>query len=310
MLKSKHFFFSILVMTFAITTTQAQLDIAGMGFSYSALVRDTAGHVQPNTTVNLQFSILPSNSASSAIYVEQQTQITTDAYGFANTTIGTGNRVGGSASSFSAIDFTAGNYWILIQVYNNHTKLYDILGKQAMQLQAVPYAKVAYTSITGGIPTGTIVAFAGDTSSIPVGWHLCDGSTLSISDSRYANLFKVIGTYWGQLSPTTFQIPETRGFFLRGANLNATYDPDAGTRSFFTGATPPSSNVGSYQLDAVGPHTHNYKGTGHSIGIVNSNTYLADLLKPDDGSYSTTDNGNTDLETRPKNVYVNYIIKL
>ena len=67
------------------------------------------------------------------------------------------------------------------------------------------------------VPTGAIIPFAG--SSIPAGYLLCNGAT--VSRTTYANLFKVIGTTWGAGDgSTTFKLPDARGRFPEGANGN------------------------------------------------------------------------------------------
>jgi microcystin-dependent protein len=43
----------------------------------------------------------------------------------------------------------------------------------------------------------------------PVGWALCNGSSLSISD--YGPLFQLIGTTFGGNGTTTFNVPDLRG---------------------------------------------------------------------------------------------------
>lgn len=55
-----------------------------------------------------------------------------------------------------------------------------------------------------------LVAF----SRVPVGWHLCDGSLLQISD--YQQLFSLIGTIYGGDGRTTFGIPDLRGRTVAG----------------------------------------------------------------------------------------------
>lgn len=144
----------------------SQADIGSLGFNYYALVRDTAGRVTPNKAVKLRFSILNGTNSTTPVYQETQ-DITTDAYGFANATIGTGVYIAGSSASFAAVDFTVNTYSLMVEVYNTYTQGYDPLAKNAMQ--AVPYAKVSYTSMYNGVPTGTIIAFGGDTLHIPKG---------------------------------------------------------------------------------------------------------------------------------------------
>lgn len=163
----------------------------------------------------------------------------------------------------------------------------------------------------GLMPAGMVMPFAGPTNTIPVGWLLCDGS--AVSSAQYPNLFAAIGAAWGDASDdgfteTDFRLPEMRGLFLRGVDHGAGNDPNAGSRmatGVFSGSV-----VGSRQSDAFKAHAHdlygmgdadergdhwNYIGPGHnsSVKIYNNNP-----IKNKGGS-----------ETRPKNVYVNYVIK-
>ena len=75
--------------------------------------------------------------------------------------------------------------------------------------------------------TGTIVYFAFDTGSTPPdGWLFCDGS--AISRTTYSDLFAKIGTVFGSGDgSTTFNIPDTRGRFLRCSPLGSSRDPDS-----------------------------------------------------------------------------------
>jgi microcystin-dependent protein len=71
-----------------------------------------------------------------------------------------------------------------------------------------------------GAPTGSIQAFAGPTTAIPVGWLLCDGSAVSRVD--YGALYGVISTYWGSGDgTTTFNIPSLANRFLVGTGTLA-----------------------------------------------------------------------------------------
>lgn len=70
------------------------------------------------------------------------------------------------------------------------------------QLNAVPFAM-------NGVPTGTVVPFAGSTP--PDGWVLCDGQALDSTDPRYASLFAVISTTYGVGTESEFVVPDLRG---------------------------------------------------------------------------------------------------
>jgi len=54
---------------------------------------------------------------------------------------------------------------------------------------------------------GEIRMFGGNFA--PVGWHMCDGSLLPISDNDI--LFNLIGTTYGGDGQTTFAVPDLRG---------------------------------------------------------------------------------------------------
>ncbi len=63
------------------------------------------------------------------------------------------------------------------------------------------------------IPPGTMMAYGG--KSIPDGWLLCNGAT--VSRTTYAKLFAAIGTAWGAGDgSTTFKLPDADGRVMQG----------------------------------------------------------------------------------------------
>lgn len=64
-------------------------------------------------------------------------------------------------------------------------------------------------------PIGSIQMWPSDT--LPTGYHLCDGSSLNISD--YPELYKVLGTTYGG-SGTSFKLPNIQGLFVAGKGAN------------------------------------------------------------------------------------------
>lgn len=75
---------------------------------------------------------------------------------------------------------------------------------------------------TGGVPVGTIVAFAGAT--LPSGWLLCDGS--AVSRTTFAALFAVLGGTWGIGDGlTTFNLPDLQGRVPLGSGAGAGLSP-------------------------------------------------------------------------------------
>lgn len=100
----------------------------------------------------------------------------------------------------------------------------------------------------GDLPVGSVTAFAGalgppDSSSPAAaaspapyttnpleawGWMVCDGRSLPCVD--YPELFSVLGYVYGG-ADDNFNIPDYRGYFLRGIGTGTRNDPDIGQRS-------------------------------------------------------------------------------
>lgn len=152
------------------------------------------------------------------------------------------------------------------------------------------------------VPPGTISAYGGTTA--PLGYLLCNGD--SVSRITYRKLFAAIGTAFGDVggSSTEFKIPNLQGYFLRGVDGGTGTDPDAASRTALNPGGNTGDNVGSVQSDDYKAHTHNYLNAVVAGSTINNGS-------PNTGGVgatttSPTTGGN---ETRPKNVYVNYIIK-
>ena len=77
-----------------------------------------------------------------------------------------------------------------------------------------------YIDTTFFNPTGSIIAFAGNT--LPDGYLLCDGS--QVSRTTYKKLFDVIGTTYGAGDgKTTFTLPNLIDRFLEGSSAAGEY---------------------------------------------------------------------------------------
>lgn len=165
------------------------------------------------------------------------------------------------------------------------------------------------------VPPGIVSAYAGTTA--PTGYLLCDGS--AVSRTTYAALFAVAGIAFGSGDgTTTFNVPDTRGYFLRGWASGGTIDP--------------ARVLGTTQTDAL--KTHNHAATvsdpKHSHSTAGGGNFLTDnssgtLATSGGQSYATSSAttlvatgvtvaiGNSSpasTETRPVNLAINYIIKI
>jgi len=321
---------NLLVATVAIFfSASITLAQAPQAIPFQAAARNSSGVILANKTVALRFSVLDgqynSMTLDTVAYQETQNAIT-NALGLFMVNIGEGI-VGKGV--FSNIYWGTNAKFIRVEMDTTGSGV-NYITIATQKLMSVPYALNA----GNGVPTGTIEAFAGDTSKIPIGWVLCDGSVVSTTDPKYANLYSIIGRNWtnSTISSSLFNLPYTCGVFLRGQALGRTYsDPDLASRTNPEDGTIVGDKVGSYQADAFASHDHfefTYNGSTSSV-IVNTQTTSPAI----DGEYTAAGGNYYDYvinpapttgtrancfpgsltggsETRPKNVYVNYIIKL
>jgi len=159
------------------------------------------------------------------------------------------------------------------------------------------------------VPTGTILPFAG--TNVPSGWMLCDGR--SLSRSTYAQLFQSIGASYGSSDGNSFNLPDLRGRFIRGTDNSPdgfAVDPDRDSRITLYPGGKTGRELGSYQMDEFKSHTHEIHHIQFDMGvwsaIANSGAHDA---TGDAGEYAGRTRPYGGYETRPKNVYVNFIIK-
>ena len=137
------------------------------------------------------------------------------------------------------------------------------------------------------IPAGAIMPFA--MNSVPTGWLAADGT--AVSRSTYATLFAAIATTYGVGDgSTTFNVPDLRGYFVRGTGTNSD-----GTVS---------GTFAAKQADELKSHTHTYTfksttGGSSAGGDPNSITNT---------SVNTGATGGT--ETRPRNIAMLYCVKI
>jgi len=202
---------------------------------------------------------------------------------------------------------------------------------------APPQATALPTSAP--VPTGTILPFGGTVA--PAGYLLCDGT--EVQRSQYSALFAAVGEAFGSATNFTFTLPDMRGRFMRGVDGAATNDPDRNSRVAIAPGGNVGNNVGSLQGDGRRGFSGTFSGTTGSSG-----NHQHDILTrqddwdEDDGvtanlpgwaddarsSVPRTNENDTEFagahthpfsvavtfsgenDTRPKNVYVNYIIKI
>ncbi len=170
------------------------------------------------------------------------------------------------------------------------------------------------------VPTGAILPFTGTT--IPAGFLACDGTPVSRTD--YAALFAVIGISFGEGDKiATFNLPDLRGRFVRGADGGTGRDPDRASRTASLPGGATGDAIGSLQGSAFASHGHGISDPGHqhfaayggacgcnnggqdlTVGFVNTSVHNTSSVGT---GVSVQATGGS--ETRPVNVYVGWIIK-
>jgi microcystin-dependent protein len=170
----------------------------------------------------------------------------------------------------------------------------------------------AWNSLDFLLPPGLILPYGGSTA--PSGWLLCDGT--AVSRTEYSELFASIGEAFGSGDgSTTFNLPDLRGMFLRGAG---TY---GGAKKKANGDDYIGPAVGAVEEDQGQGHFHEtyddvaagagYVGPGSSsttaryAGASRSRLVAKEAIT--DGTNGTPRVGS---ETRPVSVGVNYIVKV
>ena len=286
---------------------------SGLGFNYQAVVRNANGVLLANIEVTLRVSLYPGQYATAPTWVETH-NVNTDISGSFGINVGSGERDASSiANNYSDVNFAAIYYWLKIEIQEDNTYREVSFSR----LPSSPYAEVAYNAIL--YPAGMISPFAGPVENIPTGWMLCDGS--AVSRTEYANLYDAIGVCWGVGDgSTTFNLPDLRGIFLRGVSGDSGNDTDADDRTILhDNGGNTGNNVGSYQGDAIRNITGNFAANDAQNGSgafhMPGTSYNSWPYGNNYGGGRPNVNFDASLvvpigsDNRPKNAYVNYIIK-
>ncbi|PYS89550.1 MAG: hypothetical protein DMF64_17435 [Acidobacteria bacterium] len=192
-----------------------------------------------------------------------------------------------------------------------------------------PQASVTATILQVANPLGSVTAYSGSQDP-PTGgvsgeaqWILCDGRALD--QETYSALYNLIGTSFGNGTvnnpnqiQNAFNIPDLRGRFIRGTDdMNGTAagnDPDLSSRTAMMpgGNTGQNANkIGSLQPDGVVQHSHNYTAQWQQAddgGGFTGYGFDSNSTPSNPRTYTSSYIGGN--ETRPKNAYLNFIIRV
>jgi microcystin-dependent protein len=175
---------------------------------------------------------------------------------------------------------------------------------------------IAADNLPAGPPVGSIMPIGCDTTDMnnllslfAIGWMPCNGAKLPISDPQYAALYAAIGTLYNPGSaPLNFFLPDLRGYFVVGAGQHRAI---AAVQTQSQTGTP----VNPITTSTDGAHLHsiaNLPPDSHVIDVVAG----VDLAANNSSASPTTRGGahvhplsGGDAESRPVNVYVDYVIR-
>ena len=150
------------------------------------------------------------------------------------------------------------------------------------------WASEAPTSAS--VPTGGLIPYAGATA--PAGWLLCFGQ--AISRTTYSTLFTAIGTTYGSVSGTTFNLPDMRG------QVTAGLDNMGGTSR---------DRVVDSDADVLGGEIGD--SGGHSHGLTSPAPAPQTLARFADSEVGIlVPTGIASVEALQPTIFLNYIIKI
>ncbi|TVR79708.1 MAG: hypothetical protein EA412_06005 [Chitinophagaceae bacterium] len=112
------------------------------GINYQAVARDADGNPITNSNIDVQFSLL-SGSANGTLVWEETHSANSNSLGLFNLVIGDGTNTGGSAASFSDIDWSGDDHFLKVEV--DFGSGFTEMG--TTQFMSVPYALSAQSVV-------------------------------------------------------------------------------------------------------------------------------------------------------------------
>jgi hypothetical protein len=256
-------FYTLLLFLFSAVSIFAQ---APEKMSYQAVLRDASNVLITNQEVGMQISILQTTITGSAVYTETQTA-TTNINGLVSLEIGSGT----SLDDFSAIDWSAGPYFIKTATDPAGGTSYSITGTS--QLMSVPFAMYAKTSGSAtpgpqGEPgaNGTNGTNGAQGIQGATGADGANGEKGATGDQGAAGLTTSVNAIVqidGNITITTTNIPEGDHMYYTEALVSANTDVAANTAK---------DGMTKAQATAI---TANTAKVGYTEALVSANTDVA-----------------------------------
>ena len=109
-MKTKLLLIVALLLTSHLSFLESQIP---QGFNYQAIARDATGAVIADQSLPVRITIQTSSTGGTVIWDEQHTSVTTNQFGLISLVVGQGSKLGGTAASFSGIDWSAQTLYII-----------------------------------------------------------------------------------------------------------------------------------------------------------------------------------------------------
>jgi uncharacterized protein (TIGR02145 family) len=134
-MKTKLLLSALLSFVFSLLSSQVP-----QGFNYQAIARDGSGNILANQALPVKIDLQTSLTGGILIYEETFASITSNQFGLISLVVGTGTQTGGSAASFSAIDWKTQTLFLQTIIQYPGTS-WTSMGTS--QIWGVPYSQVA-----------------------------------------------------------------------------------------------------------------------------------------------------------------------
>jgi microcystin-dependent protein len=237
--------------------------------NYQGKLTDAAGENLRAGQYTLRFKLFDAAAAGTLVWGEERE--VTVVKGVFNVILGGAGALPVAGAAVNSLGFAFGG----AERYLETTILAgpDVLAEQVLaprqQLMSVPFALRALH----GVPTGTVVSFAGGTS--PEGWVFCDARTLDASDEKYRALAGALGTAFntGAEPAGHFRVPDMRGRTAIGSGKGDTWNGVGGATDWSLGS---KFGAEKHQMTVgeMPPHSHGIdmdvttsEGGGYGLGF-------------------------------------------
>lgn len=205
---------------------------------------------------------------------------------------------------------------IILYFYNIQRYLYGLIKENTvLDVQQYNDLKANFNARLDSlvnVPVGAIVSFM--SNNIPHNYMICDGTSLAISE--YENLYAVIGRAYtpSNVDASRFNLPDLRSMFLRAVNVD---ERELGSIQMHSTALPTNkfitttSGSSVYNKERPFVQFESNNPSGYVLTQSQTNTWGVNVVKQatSDAPHSHNVMSGGDIETRPINIGVHYIIK-